>query len=486
MAELAAGGAETILWVSDRLEADVLAAARRFPPGVRVVRLEVGGGRTSLPSQRRAPRAARAARRLARSALGTARLLTRPPAAPPVTSGIVLVEHFERGARVAAAVAEQLVLRGQAPVFLSTSPEASAQAAKALVPLTPERAASRRGRLAALYHARRGGALALATAEGLERGGLASLGAHSGLVGEAVRGLGPVWSNGLRAAALWPDVVKRIGPSVMAATTNAPTPVRAAMAAGRAQGATTCLVQHGVLALHNYRTYLTHDWYLVWGQRDKRELVAGGAPPQRVVVTGSPVFGAVAERMGSDAGPSPDGAFRVVYLASRTGGRLVSLAQARSMLEMVREAVAWVTGCELTVKPHPGDSSGLFDSLDGVRVVRGGDAVDAILAADAAVVSTSTAGLEACALDRPVVALDVPGCEPLPHYDEYGAALTVRSAAELSDALSALSEGGQVAERLRAGRRRLVKDMFAGLEPGAAARVADHLLSLASGDSHHR
>ena len=123
----------------------------------------------------------------------------------------------------------------------------------------------------------------------------------------------------------------------------------------------------------------------------------------------------------------------------------MSLAQAESMLAMVTRACATVGAGRLTVKVHPEDRSDVFATLDPSALIREGDAATAIEAASVVVVSTSTAGFEACALDRPVIVLAPGGVDPPPEYSIFGAALVVRDERELADALRSVSAGDDAA-----------------------------------------
>lgn len=424
----------------------------------------------------RAKRAGRRARLLAQPF----RPLSRPVGGEPV---VLQAEHFERGARVAALLAAEL--KGVAGHFVAVRPEALPLGSDVPADLLLS-VSSRRARMAASAaetKARRAARRLVRLVEAAAERGEGPLGPYLRLLVPGLEaGATTAWSSAASSTVLWTDVVHRLCPSVVAATTNAPSGVRGAMAAGRLVGAATCLVQHGVLTTQS-RAYLDHDRYLVWGERDRQLLVGLGAPDDRIVVTGNPLLDDLAERAAAVDRRERDqdgGHARVLYLPSRTGGRFVSVEAAATMLRWVVDAVDRVADASLTVKVHPGDGSGLVDGLGPeVRVVRDGDTHAEISSADVVIASTSTAGFEACALDRPVVVLSHPSVAVPREYETHGAALLASDPASLRAAVGAALQGHDE-ERLQAGRRALVEDVFDGLRRGAARRAAQELEALAS------
>lgn len=431
-------------------------------------------GRSGAPDrQGGARRAVRQAAALARS---TRRTL-RADRTPLDRVDAVFAEHFERGSRVARLVADAAPA-DRCIAVVATRPEAAADAGSAVERL--EQVTSRSARLAALLTARRAaraGRRLRGTAIASRTSGLAAVTAT--IAPSAIPAVAGVWAEAGAAAVLWDDVLGRADPAVVASTTNAPTPVRAAMAVARRHGRATVLVQHGMLTTQN-PDYLDHDRYLVWGRADAEAMAELGVDPGHVVVTGPPTLDGLAERAAAArrdrARAEPAAAPRIVYFPSRSGGRFVSDATAKAMLDAVEQASRRV-GAHLVVKVHPSDDSEVF-AASGAEVVRGGDAHRLVEAADVVVVATSTVGFEACALDRPVVVLAAPGVPPPPEYERHGAAAV---AADAEGLVAAVERSlADLDGSLRAGRAALVDAVFGGLRPGAARRSAEALLDAAA------
>lgn len=146
----------------------------------------------------------------------------------------------------------------------------------------------------------------------------------------------------------------------------------------------------------------------------------------------------------------------------------------------MQQAVAKLGSATLVVKPHPDDRTTIFDDPatdPDFQVTRDADPIDFISRAHAVIVATSTAGFEACALDRPVVAFALPGMEHVEEYEAFGSGLVASDATEVEAAVRAIRVDPAVREQLRAGRAGMSNEIFAGLAPGAAGRCANEILS---------
>ena len=408
-------------------------------------------------------------------------ILAAPRHRVPNPVPIVLAEHFEPGAQVSSKVAAALT-PGERVVVATSEQATRAGRGVGAVPLP--RLAGRRARLAALRRRRdlqaagRGpGGSGRRDLPGRARRGVRvrprrARRAHCGRVGD--RGVVLVVALGRCRRPLPPRGDR-------GDDQRAKRRARRCRRRPRPDGARACLIQHGLLTLHN-EAYLDHDRYLVWGDRDRRALVDLGAAPATVAVTGSPAMDHVADRRAAQAGGTEPRSRHVLYLPSRSDGRFITTRQAEAMLEAVKTAVEAVPGATLTVKVHPSDRSTVFDDVPGAVVVRSGDVLELIATADVVVASTSTAGLEACALNRPVLLLAPPGIEVPDDYQRYDAAVVVGELdpAVIGAALAELVDDGPVALRLAEGRRALVDDVFDGLVPGAAGRIAEELRAMAA------
>jgi hypothetical protein len=250
-------------------------------------------------------------------------------------------------------------------------------------------------------------------------------------------------------------------------------PGRALALAARQLGTPSISIQHGSQVDQRVWSHFCHDWKFVWGDAIRGHLIRSGVAAESILVTGATIYEdlhqAAAKHPVRPLGPGT----RVAFLASRTGGMLVSHAAAERSLEGICQACARA-GLALTVKPHPADHTGLPATVvarfPGVRIAERCSAEDVILASDVVVVVSSTAAYEACVANRPLVVFLPPGVGDVLDVAAFGAALPVTSAEELGRAFASLAEPAIVA-RLAAGRRRLLGELL-GLDGGVPSRRA--------------
>lgn len=195
-----------------------------------------------------------------------------------------------------------------------------------------------------------------------------------------------------------------------------------------------------------------HATAAVQGPALRRQLVADGVAPDRVVVTGNPVLDDL-HRLGADAGTAgrtvraalgiPDDREIVTHFRSHEDRMLTVDAdvRARAQAEVIRSTFAAVPDAAMVVKIHPkeGDAERrMIRSIDE-RVIVAGDEVDTtqLIAASSLCVGTfSTTLLQSVALDRPTVsALLWPGLDYWRRATDWSGVERVTSADGLTDAI---------------------------------------------------
>ncbi len=249
---------------------------------------------------------------------------------------------------------------------------------------------------------------------------------------------------------------------------------RAAAIAARDCGAASVYVQHGVFPDCDFFTYFCHDHLLLWGEANRRTMLRNGIPEAQINVVGATIYDELIHRVRareSTRFPRPGEPVHIAYFASRSGGLAVNLATARRCLATVVDAVAQVPNGRLTVKIHPGDKTGMVETqvreCPGVTVQRDGDAQDLIVKCDAAIVVSSTTGLEVCVAGKPLFVLQVPGVPDAGPYEQFGAAWHINvdsplASQMLADAIQSLSSDPARAAALADGRGRLIDDVLNG------------------------
>lgn len=295
-----------------------------------------------------------------------------------------------------------------------------------------------------------------------------------------------VWDHAAYWIEAYREAFAALRPAVVLSTTYSSATGRAAALAARQFGARAVYLQHGLFPDYRVFSSFCHDTLLLWGECNARSLTNFGIEPRRIRVTGATIYDKLQQRAPGDSRfPRAGEPLEVAFMASRTGGMMVSHAKAKNCLLAVARAASQVPGARLTVKIHPGDATSLVNEVmqefPDFRVIRSGSSQDVIMQSDLVIVASSTTGLEACAAGKPLFVLDViddPNAVP---YVGYGAALNVAipdtdPAADLKQAIHGLQEDPSLLASLAEGRRRLVEDMLNGSAGNAAEQAAGAVL----------
>lgn len=290
------------------------------------------------------------------------------------------------------------------------------------------------------------------------------------------------------------EAFDRLQPRCVVSTTYSNIVGRATACVAKRRGAGSVFVQHGMFPDCDFFAYFCNDLLLLWGEANRRTMLRNGVASEQIQVVGPSIYDPLARRLAASAPnryPRAGEPLRIAYLASRTGGLAVSSSIARRCFTAVAEAASRIPNAELRVKVHPGDKSGLLESLarsySSVSIASSGSAQDIICESDVAIVVSSTTGLEACMAGRPLIVLEVAGAPEYGPYEQYGAALQIRvdgsdSSDALAQAIRSLSDPAKLAE-LAAGRRRLIDDLLNGGAGDATERAAQAIANFAQSRS---
>ena len=240
-----------------------------------------------------------------------------------------------------------------------------------------------------------------------------------------------VWNHAAYWIEAYHEAFAALRPSVVLSTTYSSVIGRAAALAAQQVGGRAIYLQHGLFPDYRVFSSFCHDLLLLWGECNARSLASFDVDSRRIRVTGATIYDKLSQHHARDAARFPRAGepLHVAFMASRTGGMMVSHAKAKSCLLAVAHAISRVPGASLTVKVHPGDATSLVNEVmqefPNFKVMKSGSSQEVILGSDLVIVASSTTGLEACAADKPLVVLDViddPNAVP---YVGYGAAVNV-------------------------------------------------------------
>ncbi|HEX3999269.1 MAG TPA: hypothetical protein VHX65_12020 [Pirellulales bacterium] len=303
----------------------------------------------------------------------------------------------------------------------------------------------------------------------------------------------------LQESAFWLDSLTeafaRVQPLCVVSTTYSSMVGRAAALAARRRNIPSAFVQHGMFPDYDVFTRFCNDAIFVWGHANQRTIHRNGIANSRIRVVGPAIYDELIRRKRLSKRPATVGQgnpLEIAYMASRTGGQVVSVSLAKLHLMAIVRAAAVIPNSRLTVKVHPADYTGIIDSVlrqhPHVRIVREGSSQDVTLQSDVVIVVSSTTGLEACIADKPLIVIETKGLSEYGPYRQYGAAIQVAidhvdDSERLAIIIRQLSTDSKALAELAEGRRRLVDDLLNGGRADATELTARAIVELFRGRS---
>ena len=255
---------------------------------------------------------------------------------------------------------------------------------------------------------------------------------------------------------------------------------KCAAAVGERLGVPTLNVQHGILGAYPYRTGIdVVGTFAAFGEVDRQTLIARGADPARIVVTGPVRYDDLRvlaiDRGAMLRGAGLDPARPVVLFASQPGQRLVTEGGRRTALRALAEAAA-ETGAQVVIKAHPLEDVGALRRLAAETGLRApiveGQLYEWLLASDALATISSTVVYEAAVAERPALLLEWSGNPDVAGYLEAGIGCLPETPAQTGAALRALLSDDGLRAALLEHQRAFGQANLAGADGRASERLA--------------
>jgi len=254
-------------------------------------------------------------------------------------------------------------------------------------------------------------------------------------------------------------------------------------------GIPSLVVQHGATIGDFGYVPLYATRFAAWGEISKQWLIAKGVSPERIVITGSPRLDHLAdnkkfvltrEDFCSRFSLSPSG-FWVLWAMDP-----ITKQENTTILKVLLDVVSRIEWCYLIIRPHPGSPqidwiSRLVNSQKRVVISSPEYPLYEVLkVVDAVIIQDSTVGLEAMALDKPVIVLYPMGKPMSELYIQTGAVITATCADELQRILEKLYYGQMSVEMLLAAsaRHNFVRSYLFKVDGQSAQRVAEAVNAL--------
>jgi hypothetical protein len=213
---------------------------------------------------------------------------------------------------------------------------------------------------------------------------------------------------------------------------------RAIITEARKAGIKTVVIQHGVMASTKlYRPFA--DKIAVWGPVERLKLLDLGVEDSRISITGSPVHSSGAEPL---KGMGVKGL--TILFATNPA---IPVEQRRWMLGEVAAASRRL-GASLIVRPHPVEEADIYRRVDcagsGYVVDKGSALETQMSLADVGIIINSTVGLDMVLKGLLLLQFKIDGLADDTRFDSFDYVKTVRSSAEIVDAIRSMVDEPRV------------------------------------------
>ena len=245
----------------------------------------------------------------------------------------------------------------------------------------------------------------------------------------------------------------------------------------RRVGVPTAILQHGVMSdLSVWPTY--HDTFLAWGETFREQLLAQGAPAERIRVLGMPASDNLFARSKQNAGKATNGTAPVCLVLSHTQDRIEEFALFEEFGQCLAEAIRSTPGVKWKIKLHPAEDDSFyqeraFSKFGQLEILSRHVSLEQAVE-EATVVCTirSTAGLQAMMLQKPLIVLDLSSLSGPPvAWPTQGGGIYVKNAVEFKNSLERLANDREYSGSLLASQAEFLNNTFANKGKAACAIV---------------
>jgi len=279
----------------------------------------------------------------------------------------------------------------------------------------------------------------------------------------------------------------------------------AAIIAGKKMNVPTLAILHGVIT-GNSLEYLTMPnekgedansklpviptRLAVYGPYTKRALETLSYPSNAIVITGHPdydvLFGSerllrkeeILKEIGVDHSDR-----RIITFTAQA---LWSMKTREDLLRAVLEAAKDLQGVTLLIKPHPAEKADWHRKIVREMGVTNATVLDsqyatakALFVCDLMITSSSTTAMEAMALNKPVITMNLEGKGEFYPYAKSGAAIGVYTSADILGAIKEVFSDGELREKLARSRRKFLSEHLYKPDGRASERISDLVSKMA-------
>ena len=264
---------------------------------------------------------------------------------------------------------------------------------------------------------------------------------------------------------------------------------RMIISVARRNKVSTLVVQHGLWG-ENGQDIIFADKLAVWGGYVARSLKSYGNPDSKIVITGNPVFDIWKKkekilcrnndiRSQLKIPPNRKIVTAISQVVLKTDSHQTDDEMNCFMLDFIKSA-KYFPEYSFILKLHPCENiatESLFKvhrtSRSNIIAVRNFDIFELLAISDLVIISSSTTGLETNLLKRPVIMYKINQRDySFAPFEEYGAAVTVRSYEELIDAIRKIfDDGDYYKNHLFVNSQRFINDYLSNRDSSASENI---------------
>ena len=242
-------------------------------------------------------------------------------------------------------------------------------------------------------------------------------------------------------------------------------------------GIPSAVIQHGTVSQHWWP--FVASFYILWGERFLRDMVAFGAPAERLLLCGMPASDGLFELADALKDERPnDSPAPVCLILSHTHGLTLDPGLAEAFRRFLKEVVPSLPHIRWKVRLHPSEESAFYQGLGHDIYARlefcppSTRLEAAILESDVVTTLYSTAGLEAMILGRALIVPSLSERVPeLAWWPHFGGGMYVHTPQEFAQRLGELTSNPHCRSSQLARQREFLKGCFVNHGHAAEAIV---------------
>ena len=273
-------------------------------------------------------------------------------------------------------------------------------------------------------------------------------------------------------------IVSTLNPAIIiVGDDRAPSSVRIDMLYSKKENIPFVEIQHGLYSPEKLMACPIADKIFIWGEAMKGALIGAGATEDQLEVTGSPLYDSLIDRF-NEHSPNLNSTKTLLFATQPLPGDI--------NIQIITEIASFLennNAITLIVKPHPSENTSYYenslrDFTNDHIIVKDSkdDFTDLLLDANVLITISSTVGIEAAILDKPMICVNLTGEKSV--YVSNGVALEVKDLKELTTVIEKVLNDVNVIKKLSKCRKKFVHD-YAYLKDGKASeRIADAIVKM--------